>query len=132
MEKAALAGCGGLLQFARRGDRNHTCGNHRNSCVAVGTRGTETERHPLDASGDGMRIERLDLGCVVHPQENPPETKRRPPRIPLAHRGCGRSHRRTDGTPRRLSKWSEWTGIEVYPKLPLQELVDRPMGQHLA
>jgi hypothetical protein len=35
--------------------------------VAVGTRGAETERHPLDASGDGMRVERPDRVGVVHP-----------------------------------------------------------------
>lgn len=33
----------------------------------VGTRGSETERDPLDASGDGLRIDCPDLGSVVHP-----------------------------------------------------------------
>ncbi len=28
-------------------------------------------------------------------------------------RGCGRCHRCADGTPRRLSQWSQWTRIEV-------------------
>src|SRR6266403_2772232 len=113
MEEAAPDGCGGLLQLARRGDRNHTRGSHRNSRVAVGTRGTETERHPFDASSDGMPVERPDLYGVVHPHENPAETRRDPAGIPLAARGCGRIRRRTDGTPRRFSQWSEWTGIDV-------------------
>src|ERR1700693_3529563 len=113
MEEAAPAGCGGLLQLTRRGDRNHTRGGHRNSRVAVGTRGAETERHPFDASSDGMPVERPDLWGVVHPHENPAETRGGPAGIPLAGRGCRRSHRRTDGTPRRLSQWSEWTGIDA-------------------
>src|SRR6267143_6445124 len=90
MEEAAPPGSSGLLQFARRGDRNRTRGSHRNSRLAVGTRGTEIERHPLDASGDGVPIDRPDLGRVVHSYETPTETTGGPVRIPLADRGCGR------------------------------------------
>src|SRR5689334_17948093 len=111
MEEAAPVGRGCLLQPASRGDRNHTSGCHRNPRVAMGTRGPKTERHPFDASGDGMPIERSDLRGVVHPCKNPTEPARGPARIPLADRGGGRSHRRTDRTPRRLSQRSEWTRI---------------------
>jgi hypothetical protein len=45
--------------------------------------GTKTEGIP-DASGDGMRVKRPDLCGVVHPHENPAETRRGPARIPLA------------------------------------------------
>src|SRR5579863_5706739 len=114
MEEPAAPGCGCLLQLARRGDRNDTRGGHRDHRLAVGTRGAETERYPFDASGDGMPIDRRDLRGVVHPCENPAETTRGPARIPLADRGGGRSHRRADWTPRRLSQWSEWTRIEVF------------------
>ena len=66
-KKAAPAGCGGLLQHARRGNRNIPRGSHRNSRVVVGSRGAETEWHSLDASSDGVRVKRPDLGGVVHP-----------------------------------------------------------------
>src|SRR5712664_1136789 len=84
MEEPAPTGCGGLLQLARRGDRNPTRRSHRNSRVAVGARGAKTERHPFDASGDGMRVNRPHLGGVVHPYEDPAETTSSPARIPLA------------------------------------------------
>jgi hypothetical protein len=61
------------MQLSRRGDCNHTGGRHWNSRVAVGTRGAESERHLLDASSDGMRVDRPDLGGVVHPPESPTE-----------------------------------------------------------
>src|SRR5690349_3881709 len=114
MEEAASPGSSGLLQLARRGDRNHTRGSHRNSRLAVGTRGPETERHPFDASIDGMRVKCPDLCGVVHPHENPSEPRRDPAWIPLADRGCCRSHRRTDWTPWWFSQRSEWTWIDVF------------------
>jgi len=61
-----------------------------------------------------MRVKRPDLDGVVHPHENPTEARKNHARIPPADRGCSRSYRRTDSTPRRLSQWSEWTGIEVF------------------
>src|SRR5438445_4415316 len=114
MEEAAPAGCDRLLQLARRGDRHHTRDRHRHSRVAAGTRGSKTERHHFDASGDGMRVKRPDLDGVVHPHENPTEPRKSHARRPPADGGCSRSYRRTDSTPRRLSQWSEWTGIEVF------------------
>jgi hypothetical protein len=48
----------------------HTRRDHWNCRVAMGTRGAETERHPFDASSDGLRVERADLGGVVHPQKS--------------------------------------------------------------
>src|SRR5205809_1828329 len=104
MEEAAPAGCDRLLQLARRGDRHHTRDRHRHSRVAVGTRGSKTERHPFDASGDGMRVKRPDLDGVVHPHENPTEPRKSHARIPPADRGCSRSYRHTDSTPRRMDR----------------------------
>src|SRR5215472_8923331 len=114
MEEAEPAGFGGLLQLACRGDRNHTRSSHRSSRVAVGTRGSETEGHPLDASGDGMHVERPDLCGVVHPHENPTETRRDPAGIPLADRSRGRGYRRTDRTLGRISQRSERTRIGAF------------------
>src|SRR5215472_4257686 len=114
MEEAAPAGCGGLLRPARCGDRNHTRNGHRNSRVAVGTRGSETEGHPFDASGDGMHVEHPDLCGVVHPHENPTETRRDPTGISLADRSLGRAYRRTDRTLGRISQRSEGTRIGAF------------------
>jgi hypothetical protein len=55
MEEAASAGCGGLLQLARRGDCNRPGGNHRNSRVAVGL-----EEQKLKS----MLLMRLVMGCL--------------------------------------------------------------------
>src|SRR5215469_681474 len=114
MEEAAPAGCGGLLQLARCRDSNHTRSSQRNSRVAVGARGSETEGHPLDASGDGMHVERPDLCGVVHPHENPTETTRDPAGIPIADRSRGRGYRRTDRTLGRISQRSERTRIGAF------------------
>src|SRR5215470_9093220 len=111
MEEAEPAGRGGLLQLARRGDRNHTRNSHRNSRMAVGTRGSETENEMFDASGDGMHVKRPDLCGVVHPHENATETRRDPTGIPLANRSRGRGYRRTHRTLGRISQRSERTGI---------------------
>src|SRR5690349_13750973 len=113
MEEATLAGCGGLLQRARRGDLNHTSRGNRDSCVAVGARRAKAERNSFDASRDGLHIEHPDLAGVVHPSENPGKTGQRFAGIPSAYRGCGRSLCRSDGTPGRLSQRSEWTWIEA-------------------
>jgi hypothetical protein len=78
--------------------------------------GQKLKGNPFDASGDGMRVKRPDLCGVVHPHENPTEPRRDPSGIPLADRGCCRSHRRTDGAPRRFSQRSEWTRINVFRK----------------
>src|SRR6516225_530213 len=134
MEEEELAGCGGLLQLARRGDCDHTRNSHRNSRVAVGTRGSETEGHPFDASGDGMHVERPDLCGVVHPHENPTETRRDPAGIPLADRSRGRGYRRTDRTLGWISQRSERTRIGAFQNRetdvhwPLKKLANRTAG----
>jgi len=114
MEEAAPPGSSGLLQLARRGDRNHTRGSHRNSRLAVGTRGQKLK---------GILLMHLLMGCVssvlicvvwfIH-MRNPTEPRRDPSGIPLADRGCCRSHRSTDGAPRRFSQRSEWTRIRHF------------------
>src|ERR1700740_2993045 len=111
MEEAAGIGGGRLLQLACGGNRNYTRDHHRNCRVAVGARGTEAGRHPDDASGDGMRIDRYDLGGVVHPSAKETEPGGDFAWISFANRGCRRIRRRTNGTPWRLSQRSEWTGI---------------------
>ena len=83
MEEAAPAGFGGLLQLACRGNLDHTRCSYRDSRVAVGTRRAETEKHPFDASGDGLRIERADLGGLIHPHASPTETREVLPRYRL-------------------------------------------------
>src|SRR6516164_102995 len=134
MEEEELAGCGGLLQLARRRDCDHTRNSHRNSRVAVGTRRSETEGHPFDASGDGLHVERPDLCGVVHPHENPTETRRDPAGIPLADRSRGRGYRRTDRTLGWISQRSERTRIGAFQNRetdvhwPLTELVNGTAG----
>src|ERR1700719_1350157 len=128
MEEAARAGGGRLLQLACGGDRNHTRGHHRNCRVAVGTRGTEAKSHSVDASGDGMRIDRSDLGGVVHPSANATEPGGDSAWISVANRGCRRIHRRTNGTPWRLSQRSEWAGIASGYEQSSPEICDTGKG----
>src|SRR5207253_9718334 len=118
--------CGCLLQLSRRGDCNHTGGGNRDSRVAVGTRRAEAERHPFDASRDGLHIERPDLGGVVYSQENPAEGRRGLARISSTHRGRGRSHCLTDGAPGRLSQWGEWTWVEACRGEHVQKMIGGP------
>src|ERR1700720_1025094 len=116
MKETAPLGGGRPLQLACGCDRNHTRGHYRNCCVAVRARGAKTERNSLDASGDGMRIDRSDLGGVVHSSANGTEPGGGSAWISLANRGCHRIHRCTNRTPWRLSQRSKWTGINLLGK----------------
>src|SRR6516165_2659458 len=120
MEEAPPADCGGLLQLACRGDRNHTDCSYWIPCLAVGTRWSEGEGHSSDASSNGVRVELSDLGSMVHPHENPPPTRRVAPRISLADRGGGRSVCRRDRALGWFSKWSEWTWIKPFKRKNLR------------
>src|SRR5690349_417051 len=117
MEEALPAGCGGLLQLAGRVDRYHTCGSYRISCVAVGTRLAEVERHPSDASSYGVRVEPSYLGSMVHPQASPAPTRSSASRISFADRSSGCDICSGDRALGRFSQRSEWTGVEVIQHL---------------
>jgi len=53
--RSSVCCCGGLLQLARRGDRNHTRGSHRNSRVAVELEGQKLK---------GILLMHLVMGCL--------------------------------------------------------------------
>jgi len=87
--------------------------SHRNSRVAVGAGGAKTEKASFDASGAGC-VSTVLIWVVWSIHTKTRRKQQAVCRIPLADRGCGRSDRRTDRTPRRVSQWSEWTGIGVF------------------
>ena len=87
------------VDCASRGDR--LCG------VAVGARGTDAEGDSVDAPGSGLRLECLDLACVLDPLACAAPSVGSLAAIPAANRSRRGTARGVDGASRRVSQWRE-------------------------
>ena len=81
-------------------------------CVAMGARGATAQRDSVDAPRSGLRIECIDLICVVDPLARAAPSREAPTKLPLADRSACRIARGIDGASRRVSQRCQWTRLD--------------------
>jgi len=111
---------GGILQSPARRGLYGTSRCDRFCCVAMGARGATAQRDSVDAPRSGLRIECIDLICVVDPLARAAPSREAPTKLPLADRSACRIARGIDGASRRVSQRCQWTrlddGLQTLPQ----------------
>ena len=77
----------------------------------MGARGAKAQRDSVDAPRSGLRIECIDLVCVVDPLARAAPSREVLAKLPPADRSACRVARGVDGASRRVSQRRQWTRL---------------------